>query len=269
MTQFPELFAALAAPFSDKEVKILPKGRGMKYITARTVMNRLDSVLGPENWEDSYVPGEKGVLCVLTITLPDGRKVTKADAGGHAGMQDEGDDEKSGFSDAFKRAAVKFGIGRVLYGDGVPTYQKQQPSTGPAQRASAGQRQAPAVSQATEGEGADGWRAFAEKALEGACGRWGQEVARDGLTPPDAWKQLVTATEFVEGVLTLAITDERIRMEEVAKDGAPGQLDMRKAKDALRGLWARDEAFLRVACDQFLTKRLGEARAACKGKGKK
>ena len=49
-------------------------------------------------------------------------KLTKEDAGGFAGMQDEGDDSKSGYSDAFERAAVKFGIGRHLYGDGIPDY---------------------------------------------------------------------------------------------------------------------------------------------------
>jgi hypothetical protein len=37
-------------------------------------------------------------------------------------MSDEGDDDKSGFSDSFKRAAVKFGIGRYLYKDGVPRW---------------------------------------------------------------------------------------------------------------------------------------------------
>jgi hypothetical protein len=37
-------------------------------------------------------------------------------------MSDSGDDDKSGFSDAFKRAAVKFGIGRYLYRDGVPRF---------------------------------------------------------------------------------------------------------------------------------------------------
>jgi hypothetical protein len=48
--------------------------------------------------------------------------LTKSDAGGYAGMPDSGDDDKSGFSDAFKRAAVKFGIGRYLYRDGVPRF---------------------------------------------------------------------------------------------------------------------------------------------------
>jgi hypothetical protein len=62
------------------------------------------------------------VICRLSIRLPDGTTLTKSDAGGYAGMADSGDDDKSGFSDAFKRAAVKFGIGRYLYRDGVPRF---------------------------------------------------------------------------------------------------------------------------------------------------
>jgi hypothetical protein len=42
-------------------------------------------------------------------------------------MSDPGDDDKSGYSDAFKRAAVKFGVGRHLYGDGVVSYPKDRP----------------------------------------------------------------------------------------------------------------------------------------------
>jgi hypothetical protein len=123
-TKYPDLFAALAARFEKSEVKALNvKGRQMQYITARTAMNRLDQVLGPENWWDEYLPGEDSVRCQLTIRLPDGATLTKYDAGGYAGMQDQGDDDKSGYSDAFKRACVKFGVGRYLYGDGVPRYQ--------------------------------------------------------------------------------------------------------------------------------------------------
>jgi len=85
-------------------------------------MNRLDDTVGPENWWDEYTPLEHSVICRLTIRLPDGTTLTKSDAGGHAGMSDPGDDEKSGFADAFKRAAVKFGIGRYLYKDGVPDF---------------------------------------------------------------------------------------------------------------------------------------------------
>jgi hypothetical protein len=123
MSQHLELFAALAAPFESDEVRLRSKGgRQLQYITARTVMNRLDDVLGPENWWDEYQPLEHSVICRLTIKLPDGATLTKSDAGGYAGMPDSGDDDKSGFSDAFKRAAVKFGIGRYLYRDGIPRF---------------------------------------------------------------------------------------------------------------------------------------------------
>jgi len=121
MTRFPDLFAALAAPFDAREIKTRPQGKQrLSYVTARTVMNRLDEVVGPENWWDDYEQNEESVVCRLTLRLPDGTTVTKCDAGGHAGMADTGDDEKSAYSDAFKRAAVKFGVGRHLYGDGIP-----------------------------------------------------------------------------------------------------------------------------------------------------
>ncbi len=118
-TQFPDLFARLAEPFGRLAKSRTQSGKTLHYITARSVMNRLDTVLGPENWWDEYRPGENSVLCRLTIRLPDGSTLTKSDAGGYAGMADSGDDDKSGYSDAFKRAAVKFGVGRELYGDGV------------------------------------------------------------------------------------------------------------------------------------------------------
>jgi hypothetical protein len=132
MTQFPDLFASLAAPFENQEVRVRSQaGRQLHYITARTAMNRLDDVLGPENWWDEYVAGENSVMCRLTLRLPDGQEITKADAGGYAGMADSGDDEKSGVSDAFKRAAAKFGVARYLYRDGVPAFVRdREPGAG-------------------------------------------------------------------------------------------------------------------------------------------
>lgn len=122
-TRYPEIFSALIEEFGPREVRTRMLGnRQLSYVTARTVMNRLDSVIGPENWWDEYTPLQNGILCKLTVRLPDGEEICKSDAGGHAGMSDEGDDEKSGFSDAFKRAAVKFGIGRHLYGEGLPRF---------------------------------------------------------------------------------------------------------------------------------------------------
>lgn len=121
MSQHISIFAALAAPFAADEVRTRNQaGRDLQYVTARTVMNRLDEVLGPENWWDEYTPMENAVICKLTVRLPDGSSVTKSDAGGFTTTADTSDYEKTGFSDSFKRAAVKFGIARYLYGDGVP-----------------------------------------------------------------------------------------------------------------------------------------------------
>ncbi|MHC5540487.1 Rad52/Rad22 family DNA repair protein [Singulisphaera rosea] len=157
MTQHPDLFAALAAPFDPSEVKVRSQsGRQLSYITARTVMNRLDEVLGPENWWDRYVPGENSVLCELTIRLPDGSTLMKSDAGGYAGMADSGDDDKSGYSDSFKRAAVKFGVARYLYRDGVPSFVRERyPADGHPEAAEAhvaSTSPPPQASQATSGK---------------------------------------------------------------------------------------------------------------------
>jgi hypothetical protein len=122
------VFRELALAFDPQEVRVRTQGgRQLQYITARTAMNRLDDVVGAENWWDEYVPGENSVLCKLSIRLPDGEVLTKCDAGGYAGMADSGDDDKSGYSDAFKRAAAKFGIARYLYRDGVPRYHEPEP----------------------------------------------------------------------------------------------------------------------------------------------
>lgn len=142
MTKFPDFWRALASPFDQQEIKTRPQGgRQLKYVTARSVMNRLDEVAGPENWWDEYHQSERSVVCKLSLRLPDGQVLTKTDIGGCAGMQDEGDDDKSGFSDAFKRAAVKFGIGRHLYGDGIASF-PERPS--PASQAPLGNIAKPA-----------------------------------------------------------------------------------------------------------------------------
>lgn len=132
MTQYPDLFAALAAPFQCNEVRTKPGQGGsgpQNYITARNVMNRLDDVVGPENWWDDYTVMQDSVACRLSIRLPGGQVLVKSDAGGYADMKDAGDGEKAGFSDALKRAAVKFGVGRYLYGE--PRHQPKVPSQTP------------------------------------------------------------------------------------------------------------------------------------------
>ncbi len=133
-TKYPELFAALTREFNSRQIKTRTvrdgqKQREISYITARSIMNRLDAVLGPENWTNSYSPATSGVLCTLTITLPDGEKVSKSDVGPHG---DDRNGDKSAFSGAFKRAAVMFGIGRHLYGEGMHRYVDEQSTKQPA-----------------------------------------------------------------------------------------------------------------------------------------
>jgi hypothetical protein len=83
----------------------------LAYIDARDVMDRLDEVCGPDGWQDSYVETASGrVICTLSIRTESGW-VSKSDGAGGTAVEAE----KGGISDALKRAAVKWGIGRYLY----------------------------------------------------------------------------------------------------------------------------------------------------------
>jgi hypothetical protein len=115
------LLAALAAPFPAEDVKHKPqaiKGEralAVAYVDARAVMDRLDDVLGVGGWQDDYDCLEGGaVICRLRVRLA-GEWVMKVDVGGESEQPDEHDRRKAAFSDALKRAAVKFGVGRYLY----------------------------------------------------------------------------------------------------------------------------------------------------------
>lgn len=101
-------------PFKPQEIhqRKGPGGKMLSYINARDVMKRLDDVVGSHNWSDRFVMEGERVTCELTILYGD-KWITKSDGAGET--QIEG--EKGIFSDAFKRAAVKHGIGRHLYYD--------------------------------------------------------------------------------------------------------------------------------------------------------
>jgi hypothetical protein len=85
----------------------------LAYLTSRSIMDRLDQVVGPMNWKDEYKPGVSGgLLCGISIWDNEkGEWVTKWD--GAENTQFEA--VKGGLSDALKRTAVKWGIGRYLY----------------------------------------------------------------------------------------------------------------------------------------------------------
>jgi hypothetical protein len=123
--QWDEIKKQLAAPLHSYYVgwkaqatnRDKTRALAVAYIDARTVMDRLDQVVGPGNWSDTYRlvsagDGEFAIECTLALF-----GVQKSDIG----TADEDDDgsqaslSKSAYSDALKRAAVKWGIGRYLY----------------------------------------------------------------------------------------------------------------------------------------------------------
>lgn len=108
----------LEKPFLDDELEFRvgatnsdkTKGLALAYIQARAIQNRLDEVVGIENWRVSYKEINGGFLAKLELKInnewiakEDGANVTDYEA------------IKGGISSAFKRAASVWGIGRYLY----------------------------------------------------------------------------------------------------------------------------------------------------------
>jgi hypothetical protein len=73
-------------------------------------MERLDSEIGADKWQDRYEVHNGKTICYLSIKIGD-EWITKADGAGDTQVEAE----KGSISDAFKRAAVKWGVGRYLY----------------------------------------------------------------------------------------------------------------------------------------------------------
>ena len=86
------------------------KGILLPFVTARAIMDRLDSIFGVGGWKDRYEFHEQGVVCTLTATAIDG-VIEKSDGAEYTQVSGL----KGGISGALKRAASKFGIGRYLY----------------------------------------------------------------------------------------------------------------------------------------------------------
>jgi len=92
-------------------------GIPLAYIDARNVMERLDDVMGPDSWQCRYpFPGccEIGLLVIENDLQKTPMKRTWVWKSNGAGETDiEG--AKGQYSDAFKRAAVLWGVGQYLY----------------------------------------------------------------------------------------------------------------------------------------------------------
>lgn len=94
------------------------KAQCVAYIDARDVMAMFDNVVGAKNWQDKYEMLGSQVMCGIGIRSgwisgdnTDTEWVWKWDTGVAGNFETE----KSVISDAFKRAAVKWGVGRFLY----------------------------------------------------------------------------------------------------------------------------------------------------------
>jgi len=116
-----EIADALSAFFPSTAVRFRPgatngnRALALPYVDCRAVQQRLDDVLGLDGWQDSYeVLSDGSVVCTLRCRIGE-QWITRQDVGSPSEQPDEGDRRKAAFSDAVKRAAVKFGVGRYLY----------------------------------------------------------------------------------------------------------------------------------------------------------
>ena len=86
----------------------------MAYIDQRDVMDVLDAHC-EYGWQKKYEEISGNLFCYIGINMPDGTIHWRSDCG----VESQADKEKGQASDAAKRAAVNWGIGRFLYEMGV------------------------------------------------------------------------------------------------------------------------------------------------------
>lgn len=87
-----------------KEMIIVP------YVDARQVQDRLDDVVGAHLWQDDYFEVKGKQFCKIGIKVGE-EWIWKGDSG----IESYSDASKGETSDAFKRAAVHWGINRDTY----------------------------------------------------------------------------------------------------------------------------------------------------------
>jgi len=111
--QIREGFARRFPP--EEEKAFVPrKGQTYTYLDARVIEDRLDEVAGAGAWATSYrvIDAARCVVeCTLTV-----HGVGRSDVGYPNGPKDV-EPWKCAYTDAIKRAAVQWGIGRYLYVD--------------------------------------------------------------------------------------------------------------------------------------------------------
>lgn len=129
---------ALLAPFEEKDLKHRPGRAGMTftYADARAVAQRLDDVLGIENWqfEVKVADPARAVVHGSLVVVIDGKTTIRQDFGYPNSTQDD-EPLKSAASDALRRCAAQLGVGRSLYspdkGAGIPPARESRLSVAP------------------------------------------------------------------------------------------------------------------------------------------
>lgn len=86
------------------------KGIALAYIDSREVKKRFDEVMGLAGWRDRLIPVPDGFISEIDLKIND-EWVTRSNAAGNTKVEPI----KGGASDAFKRAASKWGVGHYLY----------------------------------------------------------------------------------------------------------------------------------------------------------
>lgn len=122
-----EIYGSLSEQFPKEMERNLNKGgTNLTYIPVSEVINRMNKVLGVENWSfsiKSYTEiGDSIVAHVTVITTIDGKEVSRDGVGGQkikrikaTGLAvDYGDEVKGAVSDALKKAVQTLGVGLYL-----------------------------------------------------------------------------------------------------------------------------------------------------------
>ena len=108
-------FRSLGADEVDVRIAEAKDGRKatlLLYQDARCAMNILDSTLGPTAWQREYYEAAGLLFCKIGIFDSETNQwLWKSDTGSKSNIEED----KGLASDAFKRAAVAWGIGRELY----------------------------------------------------------------------------------------------------------------------------------------------------------
>lgn len=123
LTEFDQYAKKLKAFFPPEDIqwkvgatnKDKSKGIALAYLDSSAVMDRLDNVIGAENWTKCHEWGEKGeIMCGISILFEYPNGELKWHTKWDAGVQPEFEPEKGGISDSLKRSANCWGIGRYL-----------------------------------------------------------------------------------------------------------------------------------------------------------